>query len=227
MQRENTTVNNNVVIIGKVISELKFSHQIYGEGFYAFNLEAARLSDVSDVLPITISDRLINKDNLPIGTQVRITGQIRSYNNYIEAEQKNKLILTVFVRDIKIGLDEEDQKLNPNEVILNGYICKPPIYRTTPFGREIADLLIAVNRSYNKSDYIPCIAWGRNARFASRLTIGENIRVWGRMQSRAYQKRKDDGETTEKTAYEVSVSKMEYQNLEEGEEAEPAGPPAE
>jgi len=133
----------------------------------------------------------------------------------METEHKNRLILTVFVRDIKIKLDEEDAKQNPNEVILNGYICKPPIFRTTPFGREIADLLIAVNRSYNKSDYIPCIAWGRNARFASKLTIGENIRVWGRMQSRAYQKKKDDGETVEKTAYEVSISKVEYLNLED------------
>ena len=209
MQQEKPVLNNNIVIIGKICSELSFSHQIYGEGFYSFGLEAARLSDVSDTLPVTISDRIIDKESLLIGTPIKIEGQIRSYNNYIESERKNRLILTVFARDVEIGLDEDKLKQNPNEVCLNGYICKPPVYRTTPFGREIADVLIAVNRSYNKSDYIPCIAWGRNARFVSKLVIGENIRVWGRMQSRIYVKKNNEGEAAEKTAYEVSISKIE------------------
>jgi single-stranded DNA-binding protein len=121
----------------------------------------------------------------------------------------------VFARDISFELPEDYPKQNPNEVFLNGYICKPPVYRTTPFGREIADILIAVNRSYNKSDYIPCIAWGRNARFASKLTIGENIRIWGRMQSRPYQKKTDDGQVFDKVAYEVSISKIEYAGVNE------------
>jgi len=212
MQQEKTAANNSVVIIGKIMTELEFSHQIYGEGFYTFALEASRLSDVSDLLPVTISDRITDKNDLSVGTLIKIDGQIRSYNSFVEAERKNKLILTVFARDVKIGLDESDLKQNPNEVQLNGYICKPPIFRTTPFGREIADILVAVNRSYNKSDYIPCIAWGRNARFASRLTIGESIRIWGRMQSRGYQKKSEDGQTLERTAYEVSISKIEYMN---------------
>jgi len=209
MLQESLPVNNTINIIGKISTELKFSHQIYGEGFYSFTLEAIRLSDTTDMLPVTISDRIIDKSSLQVGTHIKILGQVRSYNNYIESEHKNKLILTIFARDVKIGLSEEDYKQNPNEVILNGYLCKAPIYRVTPFGREIADLLLAVNRSYNKSDYIPCIAWGRNARFAERLSVGENIRVWGRMQSRVYRKKKDNGELEEKTAYEISISKVE------------------
>jgi len=223
MQQERAAVNNSAVVIGKIMTELAFSHQIYGEGFYLFALEASRLSDVSDLLPVTISDRITDKDKLRIGTLIKVEGQIRSYNSYVETERKNKLILTIFARDVKIGLEEAELKQNPNEIQLNGYICKPPIYRTTPFGREIADILIAVNRSYNKSDYIPCIAWGRNARFASRLSIGEYIKVWGRMQSRGYQKKNEEGETSERTAYEVSISKIEYVAPPGREPAEQAG----
>ena len=201
---------NDLHLTGKLVDMPQVGHEAFGEVFYYLTLTVPRLSGAEDLLPVTISERLLEGVELVPGSVLSIDGQVRSYNSYIEAEHKNRLILTVFVRDIKIGLDDEETRLNPNEVILNGYICKPPIYRTTPFGREIADLLIAVNRSYNKSDYIPCIAWGRNARFAAKLTIGENIRIWGRMQSRAYQKKKDDGETVEKTAYEVSISKIEY-----------------
>ncbi|NMB07584.1 MAG: single-stranded DNA-binding protein [Tissierellia bacterium] len=202
---------NTVKVIGKVISLIEFSHEMYGEGFYKFDLEVPRLSDTVDVLPVTISERLIINMELCLGTYVEIKGQLRSYNRYIN--NSSRLILTVFARDIQIL--EEEENINellrtPNKIYLDGYICKSPIYRTTPFGREIADLLIAVNRSYNKSDYIPCIAWGRNARFCEKLLVGDHIKLWGRIQSREYQKRYDDEKIETKIAYEVSISKLEY-----------------
>ena len=195
--------NNVVEVMGKIVSEVTFSHEVYGEGFYSFTIEAARLSDNADLLPVTISERLIDKELLTIGTVVDIKGQLRSYNNY--NNKKNKLVLTIFVRQIEII--QEQVEINPNQIFLNGYICKPPIYRVTPFGREIADILVAVNRAYNKSDYIPCIAWGRNAKFAGNLKVGENIKLWGRIQSRKYQK-KNGEDVEEKIAYEVSISKL-------------------
>ncbi len=203
---EEVIKNNTTVLLGTVASDFTLSHEVYSEGFYTFNLEVSRLSQTSDILPITISERLLD-EALKIGTKVKIVGQVRSYNNFNEATRRNKLILTLFARDIEI-LDELPTN-NPNDIFLNGYLCKPPIYRVTPFGREIADILIAVNRSYNKSDYIPCIAWGRNARFAGKLAVGNNVKIWGRMQSRDYQKTLDTGEVQEKTAYEISVSKLE------------------
>jgi len=199
--------NNFIDVGGKIHSGLTFSHEIYGEGFYRFDVEVDRLSGNSDVLPVTVSERIVDKTAMQPGRPVRIIGQIRSYNNYVEADRKNKLVLTVFARDIE--LIEAAPETSPNDVFLDGFLCKPAIYRTTPFGREIADLLVAVNRSYNKSDYIPCIAWGRNARYAGKLAVGDHVRLWGRMQSRQYQKRLDEGEVLEKTAYEVSVSKVE------------------
>ncbi|MCL2224007.1 MAG: single-stranded DNA-binding protein [Defluviitaleaceae bacterium] len=202
---ENT--NNFIEIGGRILSEFTFSHEIYGEGFWRFDVEVGRLSGQNDVLPVTISERIVEKEKMQPGQAVHITGQIRSYNSYVEADKKNKLILTVFARDITFL--ESVPAENPNDVFLDGYLCKPAIYRTTPFGREIADLLIAVNRSYNKSDYIPCIAWGRNARYASKLQVGDRIRLWGRKQSRQYQKKLDDVTVLEKTAYEVSIAKIE------------------
>lgn len=211
MQQDSIVINNNINIIGKISSDFTFSHEVYGEGFYNFNVHVSRLSDISDELPVTISERLINTQDLPIGTQVHIFGQVRSYNSFIESDKKNKLVLTIFIKDIKIITKEDSlQVKNPNEVYLNGYICKPPIFRTTPFGREIADILLAVNRSYNKSDYIPCIAWGRNARFVSSLEVGNNIKLMGRMQSREYQKKLDTGNVLEKVAFEISISKIEH-----------------
>ena len=207
---ENT--NNYILLGGRIVSPFSFSHEIYGEGFWRFDVETRRLSGQTDILPITVSERIVEKDKMHPGVNVEITGQIRSYNNYVETERRNKLVLTIFARDITM-LDSVTGE-NPNDVFLDGFLCKPAIYRTTPFGREIADLLIAVNRSYNKSDYIPCIAWGRNAKFAGRLTVGENIRIWGRMQSRGYQKKYETGDIEEKVAYEVSVSKLEVQREE-------------
>jgi len=207
--------NNFIDLGGRICSDFTFSHEVYAEGFYRFDLEVERLSKSADVLPVTVSERIIDRARMETGSHVRIAGQIRSYNSYVEAERRNKLVLTVFARDI-IPVDDPHGN-NPNDVMLNGYLCKPPVYRTTPFGREIADLLVAVNRSYNKSDYIPCIAWGRNARFAEKLTVGDNIFIQGRMQSRIYHKKKDDGLVLEKVAYEVSVAKLTMQTSAEAD----------
>jgi single-stranded DNA-binding protein len=200
---EYTTDNNWVLVAGTVDSDLDFSHEMYGEGFYSFYLSVPRLSDYVDRLPVTISERLLLDINLTAGENVVIEGQFRSYNKF--AEGSNRLVLTVFAREISRQTEEIK---NPNQIYLNGFVCKQPIYRTTPFKREIADLLIAVNRAYNKSDYIPTIAWGRNARFCQNLRVGDNLKIWGRIQSRQYQKRYSTGEVVEKVAYEVSVSKM-------------------
>ncbi|MDR1531946.1 MAG: single-stranded DNA-binding protein [Clostridiales bacterium] len=210
MQTTNGLFNNQANISGRIASEFIWSHEVYGEGFYNFTIEIPRLSDAVDLIPATVSERLIDKDRLPVGTYVVISGQIRSYNNFVAADQKNKLMLTLFVRELATEPNGPPSGgKSPNEVFLNGYICRSPVYRTTPLGREIADILIAVNRSYNKSDYIPCIAWGRNARFAEKLAVSDNIMLWGRMQSRKYQKRLETGEVLEKTAYEISISKIE------------------
>ncbi len=204
-----TEKNNKVFISGEIVSDAEFSHEVYGEGFYEMSVLVKRLSGQGDILPVTISERLINGCNLKIGKTINALGQFRSYNKLVDG--KSKLMLTVFVREL---LDGAPLK-NPNSIVLCGYICKPPVYRTTPFNREIADLLIAVNRSYNKSDYIPCIAWGRNARFAKNLAVGEKIAISGRIQSREYQKRLSDDDVRVLTAYEVSISKLSaYENAE-------------
>ena len=194
--------NNKVYLSGEIVTEARFSHEIYGEGFYEMDVLVKRLSGQSDILPITVSERLIEKSNLKIGSYLSAIGQFRSYNKQVDG--KSKLMLTVFVREIL----DVNYSQNPNVIVLTGFICKPPIYRTTPFCREIADLLIAVNRAYNKSDYIPCIAWGRNARFVKNLQVGERVVLSGRIQSREYQKKLSETETILMTAYEVSISKL-------------------
>lgn len=212
---DNLMLNNKIYLEGKVTSGLEFSHEMYGEGFYTFDLDVMRLSDSVDTLNITVSERLLNDVKLDAGVDIIVEGQLRSYNKFIDGS--NKLILTVFARNIEPCMERSK---NPNEIFLDGYICKEPIYRTTPFGREIADVLLAVNRAYNKSDYIPTIAWGRNSRFCQTLSVGDNIKVWGRLQSREYQKKVSDSEVVKKVAYEVSISKMERAHKEEisGEE---------
>ena len=204
--------NNHLLLVGKVTSDKKFSHEIYGESFYIFDLEVARLSGNSDIIPITISERLILEKELEIGDKVAIEGQFRSYNSY--ENEKNRLILTVFAKDIKYLSENSSEKVS-NEVTLIGYICKKPIYRQTPFGREISDILLAVNRAYNKSDYIPAIAWGRNARFCQNIEVGTKVKITGRVQSRNYEKKFEDGTIQTRTAYEVSISSLEIVNEEE------------
>ncbi|MFA9463331.1 MAG: single-stranded DNA-binding protein [Velocimicrobium sp.] len=199
--------NNQVSIAGNVASGFQFSHEVFGEGFYILDVEVKRLSDSSDIIPLMISERLMDITKDYRGTYIEIIGQFRSYNKH--EEEKNKLVLSVFVREVKI-CEEEYESPKPNYIFLDGYICKPPIYRKTPLGREIADLLLAVNRPYGKSDYIPCISWGRNARFAEKFTVGGHIHVWGRIQSREYQKKLSELDIERRIAYEVSVSKLEY-----------------
>lgn len=197
--------NNIAQVCGVVEDELQFNHEIYGEGFYNFTLRIPRLSGASDRIKVMISDRLLSDYSPEIGDFVEISGQFRSYNSYENGD--NKLVLTVFAKEI--APSDEAVCKNPNSLYLNGYVCKEPIYRTTPFGREITDILLAVNRTYNKSDYIPVIAWGRNARYCKGFKVGDNIKVWGRIQSREYQKKISEDELITKTAYEVSVSKLE------------------
>ena len=215
----NYSDNNHLVLVGKVVSEKKYSHEIYGEKFYLFNLEVIRLSSTTDIIPITISERLITDIELTIGKGLEIEGQFRSYNNY--ENERNRLVLTVFAKEVKeVEIDEEDKELVTNEVELVGYICKKPIYRQTPFGREIADILLAVNRAYNKSDYIPCIAWGRNARFCQNMEVGTEVKIVGRVQSRTYEKKYEDGTTETRVAYEVSIASMEVVSADEESEIE-------
>ncbi|MBR7186566.1 MAG: single-stranded DNA-binding protein [Clostridia bacterium] len=198
----NTEKNNKVYIMGEIVSEAVFSHEVYGEGFYEFYVKVMRLSGQADILPVTISERLIQSSDLQVGSVISAVGQFRSYNK-LEGG-KSRLMLTVFVRE----LVEPSAEKNPNGIVLSGYICKPPVYRTTPFNREIADILLAVNRAYNKSDYIPCIAWGRNARFVQNLKVGDRVALSGRIQSREYQKRFSETDVVTMTAYEVSISKL-------------------
>ena len=204
--------NNHITLVGKITDEKKFSHEIYGEKFYTFDLSVPRLSGNADIIPVTISERLFKDEDLVVDKKVKITGQFRSYNSY--ENEKNRLILTVFAKDIEFLPNQEEEivaskDLVSNEVVLTGYICKTPIYRQTPFGREIADILLAVNRAYNKSDYIPCITWGRNARYCSKMPVGTEVKVIGRVQSRAYEKKHEDGTVEQKVAYEVSISNLE------------------
>ena len=198
----NTEKNNRVCFQGEICSEATFSHEVYGEGFYEFFVKVMRLSGQADILPVTVSERLFQGYDMHVGSVISAIGQFRSYNKIENG--RSRLMLTVFVREIV----ENTQYRNPNCIVLSGYICKPPIYRTTPFNREISDMLVAVNRAYNKSDYIPCIAWGRNARFVQSLKVGDKIALSGRIQSREYQKKISETEAVTMTAYEVSVSKL-------------------
>ena len=216
--------NNYLTLVGKVTGEKKFSHEIYGERFYVFNLEIERLSGNADIIPITVSERLVTDEMLTQGKNLLVKGQFRSYNSY--ENEKNRLILTVFAKDV-VELEKDNQEeenemtkkdMVTNEVVLVGYICKKPIYRQTPFGREIADILLAVNRAYNKSDYIPTIAWGRNARFCQNLEVGTKVKMVGRVQSRMYEKKHEDGTVENRVAYEVSVGSLEV--IEENDDVE-------
>ena len=198
--------NNQVTIMGKVATEFSFRHEVFGEGFYMVEVEVKRLSNSEDRIPLMISERLIDVTQDYTGEYIMVHGQFRSYNRH--EEQKNRLVLSVFVREISF-MEEEPDGTKTNSIWLDGYICKEPIYRKTPLGREIADLLLAVNRPYGKSDYIPCICWGRNARYASGFEVGEHVQLLGRIQSREYVKRISDTETEKRVAYEVSVSKLE------------------
>ena len=199
--------NNTIELRGKIISGFQFSHEVFGEGFYLFDLKVERRSDTVDVLPILVSERLINVKESAVGAKVIIDGELRSYNKQLE--EGRKVILTVFAKEIE-NVEEEDSQFDFNYIKLKGFLCKEPIYRKTPLGREVTDFVLAINRPYGKSDYIPCICWGRNARFASGFEVGGHVQVWGRIQSREYVKKLSEWESEKRVAYEVSVSKIEF-----------------
>ena len=197
-------MNNNVATLcGVVKSKPVYSHQMYGEGFYESVLSVPRLSEQLDEIPFTISERLLEGTDIGEGSTVTFSGQLRSYNKMVDG--RSKLLLTLFVREVL----DNDETRNPNTIDGTGYVCKEPIYRMTPFKREICDVLLAVNRAYNKSDYLPCIAWGRNARYVKEIPVGDKIAVNGRIQSRIYQKVDEEGNVSEKVAYEVSINRVE------------------
>ena len=198
--------NNQVTIAGEIMGGFTFSHDVFGEGFYVMDISVGRLSESNDIIPIMVSERLVDVKQDYTGMHAVISGQFRSYNRH--EETRNRLVLSVFAREIEI-VEEAADDVRPNYIFLDGFVCKPPIYRKTPLGREIADVLLAVNRPYGKSDYIPCICWGRNARFAEGFQVGEHIQIWGRIQSREYQKKISETEFEKRAAYEVSVSKLE------------------
>ncbi|MBE5874363.1 MAG: single-stranded DNA-binding protein [Lachnospiraceae bacterium] len=198
--------NNQVTVMGEIVSEFSYSHEIFGEGFYMVDVKVQRLSESHDIIPVMVSERLLDVSENYVGMLICVNGQFRSYNRH--EERKNRLVLSVFAREIEF-LEEVEESSKTNQIYLDGYICKEPIYRKTPLGREIADLLLAVNRPYGKSDYIPCICWGRNARYANGFKVGERCAVWGRIQSREYMKKLDEENVEKRVAFEVSVSKLE------------------
>ena len=198
--------NNQVTIMGEVASRFTFSHEVFGEGFYVVDMAVSRLSDQVDIIPLMVSERLLDVSKDYQGCTMEALGQFRSYNRH--EGTKNRLVLSIFAREVNF-LEEFTDYTKTNQIFLDGYICKEPIYRKTPLGREIADLLLAVNRPYGKSDYIPCIAWGRNARYASGFEVGSRVCVWGRVQSREYTKKLSETDCEKRIAYEVSVSKLE------------------
>lgn len=198
--------NNQVEIMGRIASEFVYSHRVFGENFYLVDVLVKRLSDSEDCIPIMVSERLVDITQDYMDEYIHVTGQFRSYNRH--EENRNRLVLSVFAREFEF-VDEEDENMKTNQIFLDGYICKLPLYRKTPLGREITDLLLAVNRPYGKSDYIPCICWGRNAHYASAFQVGDHLKILGRIQSREYQKKVSDTEVETRTAYEVSISKME------------------
>ena len=200
-------IRDRVSIIGEIVSDFQYSHEVYGEGFYMVQVSVSRLSDFVDYIPVMVSERLIDVTQNYEGQYVYVAGQFRSFNRH--EERKNRLVLSVFARELEL-VEKQDADSASNQIYLDGYICKDAVYRKTPLGREIADLLVAVNRSYGKSDYIPCICWGRNARFASGFEVGSHVQIWGRIQSREYVKKVSETQVEQRVAYEVSVSKIEF-----------------
>lgn len=215
-----TKENNKVKIAGVVASDFKFSHEIYGEGFYTMMVDVQRLSESVDTIPVTVSERVVNINEDFTGQYVTVTGQFRSYNHAEKDNQRRRLILSVFAQEVEFNEEATADTYDTNNVELDGFICKEVHYRKTPLGREIADMLLAVNRPYGKSDYIPCICWGRNAKYAEALATGTHMKVWGRIQSRSYIKKINENDSEERTAYEVSLNKIKVIDEPEAEDVE-------
>ena len=208
--------NNNVTLSGEIVRNFEFSHEVFGEGFYTAMLASERTSGRKDIVPIMVSERLVDVKADWTGRFVKVSGKFRSYNK--NEKEKNHLVLSVFVREFEEFEELPFSGNYNNHISIDGYICKPPIYRKTPLSREIADILLAVNRPYGKSDYIPCIAWGRNARFAGGLEVGTRLRIDGRIQSRKYVKKISEEKGETRTAYEVSASRLEVAKDEQSED---------
>ena len=213
MTSEDRNTTNKVHLSGEIVTEPELTHEICGEGFYEFFLSVPRLSEQTDIIPVTVAERLLCEIHPKAGDRITVDGQFRSYNKM--ADGHSKLMLTVFVKELE---EADGSDPGPNTVELTGYICKPPVYRTTPLSREICDMLLAVNRAFNKSDYIPCIAWGRNARYCKTLPVGTKLRVAGRVQSRRYVKKLSEEVSETRTAYEISVGRIERAEEESGAE---------
>lgn len=203
-REDNRMENNTVVLAGEVAGTPAYSHETFGEGFYVFNMNVPRASGTIDTVPVMVSDRMCNIESIKAGSLYEVEGQFRSYNKH--EKSKNRLVLSVFAMGMR-ELDE-DEYAGENHVMIEGYVCKETVYRQTPLGREIADLLIAVNRAYGKSDYIPCICWGRNAKYASTLEVGQKLRLNGRIQSREYVKKTGEDNTETRVAFELSVGQI-------------------
>lgn len=201
---EGKSDNNKVMLAGKIVAPLKFQMGHKGEAFYRTILQVNRQSGQCDLIPLILSERLLDDMKNYEGQLVCVTGQFRSYNNHEQI--KTRLLLHAFVKELNL-LNSVEEAGSMNEILLHGFLCKPPVYRKTPLGREITDVLLAVNREYGRTDYIPCIVWGRNARFASGLSVGNQIQIIGRIQSREYDKKEIQG-IVRKRAYEVSGFKI-------------------
>lgn len=196
---------NQATVKGMIDSDFTFSHQIYGEGFYFIDVLVKRRSDIADRIPVMISDHMIDVETSQKGKYIEIQGQFRSYNRLIN--NRSRLILSVYARKVRLAATEDALE---NQIMLDGYLCRPPVFRITPTGKEITDFMIAINRSCGKTDYIPCICWGKNARYAARMVVGGRLTVEGRIQSRNYLKKNNLNEMITKTTYEVSVSRLQY-----------------
>ena len=204
--------HNQVIMSGTVLQPLTMSHSAYGEDFYGTVLSVARRSGLLDRIPILIPGRILGSDMHCLGQRIQSRGQYRSWTQHEQG--RNHLILQVFVTELSFLGRSGPAACSRNDIYLDGYVCRDPIYRLTPRGREIAEMLLAVGRAYNKSDYLPCICWGTNARAAQSMKSGAHVRIWGRIQSRIYHKSllPEDGgsrDYIEKTAYEISVARME------------------
>lgn len=194
--------NNTVTVSGVITQKFTFNHMTASEAFYRTEIAVARKSGTVDMIPLMVSERLVTVTEDWSGKVLEVTGSFRSYNQ--NEGDRRRLMLFVFAQEVEL-LEENE---NINEVFLDGHICKAPTYRKTPLGREICDMLVAVNRPNDKSDYIPCVIWGRAATFASRLEVGTGVQLWGRLQSRVYTKRLDETHQETRVAYEFSVNKI-------------------
>ena len=198
-------MNNKVVVKGTVKSEARYSHEVMGEKFYEVLVGAKRASGAENIIPILVSERCWDVNTDYSGKRVTVEGQYRSRR--MDIEGRRKLILNVFAKNICMELDDEFE-FDYNRIELNGYICKQPVYRTIPSGREVCDVMLAVNRGFGKSDYIPCLFKDDSARYMADKKVGEQFRVTGCIQSRKYPK--VQGDVTEICiAYEVLVSALE------------------